>query len=86
MKKTFHSSTDDQQDTENAKQTTVVAISVGRLSYRKLNLSLNLCSCKGSTVGGCVLLLCVSAVLVQVVYKQYCGDKSRKTTGLYHQK
>ena len=37
MKKTFHSSTDDQEETENAKQTTVVAISVGRLSHRKLD-------------------------------------------------
>ena len=37
MKKTFHSSTDDQQDTENAKGTTVIAISVGRLSHSKLN-------------------------------------------------
>ena len=37
MKKTYHSSTDDQEETENAKQTTIVAISVGRLSHRKLN-------------------------------------------------
>ena len=29
----------------------------------------------------CILLLFVSAVLVLVVYKQCCGDKSRKTSG-----